>query len=285
MGLKAEVRIEDEACGQVIILAQFLSSHSRWRDVPSFHFHRTTVETWTTKIKPITEQSDQVKQSFLPLQEELYPGQGKYGDKTYKNISLHKRQEWVLAKPPNRKWAHISANLCLISKKVARSAYSHALDKMIWPFHDNNALLHCLAPTLLLYLSSLSLSSSLLKIYRGTLSVQTDSTNNLLMNYYNISHIIIQVRTLTVLQFVYLLKKEKKKSVLNLSFGLTAIQFWLISGIKKINITTLIMEKESICMLGCSVLLQGYDQTHSLWNSIHRLVRIFTPGLFWAQGE
>lgn len=45
VGLKAEVRVEDEARGQVVVLAQFLSRHARRRDVPSFRLRRTTVET------------------------------------------------------------------------------------------------------------------------------------------------------------------------------------------------------------------------------------------------
>ena len=47
------------------------------------------------------------------------------------------------AKPPNRKWTHISDNLLSIDMKRAVSANSHALDIMTSSFHGNSGLLGC----------------------------------------------------------------------------------------------------------------------------------------------
>ena len=56
----------------------------------------------------------------------------------------------LVAKLPNRKSAHIFANLWSIDIKLPVSAYSHALVTMTWRLHGNYALLCCLAPSSLL---------------------------------------------------------------------------------------------------------------------------------------
>ena len=50
-------------------------------------------------------------------------------------------QSKLAAIPPNKKWAHILANLWWIDMKLAVSAYGYVLDEMTCSFHGDSGLL------------------------------------------------------------------------------------------------------------------------------------------------